>query len=185
MPFCCGESAGRKTSEAHPGIHGLGNGSGQYFFNRYSPKSFEEAESKGVGPFGLRESYESNLRRSVIQIQEKLDIICRAGADRKAEDILIVDVGRRSAMCESFVLMTASSTVRVKAVVESIEEAMEGEGVRVLHKEGLSEATWVLMDYGSVVVHVFHPDMRQFYGLEKLWGDAPSRPYLTDAPTKG
>lgn len=89
-------------------------------------------------------------------------------------------------MCESFVVMTAASTVRVKAVVERIEELLEEEAdQRVLHKEGLAEATWVLMDYGDVVVHVFHPDMRGFYGLEKLWGDAPSRPYLEDAsPSK-
>jgi ribosome-associated protein len=89
-----------------------------------------------------------------------------------------MDVGRRSAMCEAFVLVSAASTVRVKAVVERIEEALEEEGQKTLHKEGLTEATWVLMDYGDVVVHVFHPDMRSFYGLEKLWGDAPARPYL-------
>jgi ribosome-associated protein len=95
-----------------------------------------------------------------------------------------MDVGRRSAMCEAFVVMTAASTVRVKSVVERIEEALEEEGQRVLHKEGLSEATWVLMDYGDVVAHVFHPDMRHFYSLEKLWGDAPTRPYLDGAPSR-
>lgn len=122
------------------------------------------------------------LRRFFIETQKKIDAICRAAAERKAEDILIMDVGKRSAMCEAFVLMTAASTVRVKAVVERIEEALEeGEGLRVLHKEGLLEATWVLMDYGDVVVHVFHPDMRGYYSLEKLWGDAPVRPYLEDA----
>lgn len=92
-----------------------------------------------------------------------------------------MEVGRRSAMCEAFVVMTASSTVRVKAVVERIEEALETEGLRVLRKEGLQEATWVLMDYGDVVVHIFHPDMRHFYSLEKLWGDAPTRPYHPSA----
>lgn len=93
-----------------------------------------------------------------------------------------MDVGRRSVMSEAFVLMTASSSVRAKSIVESIEEAMEQDGIRVLHKEGLQEATWVLMDYGDVVVHIFHPDMRQFYSLEKLWGDAPTRPYLDVSP---
>lgn len=95
-----------------------------------------------------------------------------------------MDVGRRSAMCEAFVLVSASSTVRVKSVVERIEEVLEEEGQRVLHKEGLLEATWVLMDYGDVVVHIFHPDMRSFYSLEKLWGDAPTRPYLQDGPKR-
>ncbi len=95
-----------------------------------------------------------------------------------------MDVGRRSAMCEAFVIVTASSSVRAKSIVESIEEALEAEGRRVLHKEGLLEATWVLMDYGDVLVHIFHPDMRNYYALEKLWGDAPTRPYLQDSPSR-
>ena len=87
-----------------------------------------------------------------------------------------MDMDQRSSICNHFVVMSAPSTVRVKAIVDRIEEALEEEGFRIKHKEGYAEATWALLDYGDVIVHVFYYETRKFYDLENLWGDAPKRP---------
>lgn len=92
-----------------------------------------------------------------------------------------MEMGQRSSICDYFVLMSAPSMVRVKAIVDRVEEAMEEEGVRVLHKEGYRDGQWVLMDYGSVIAHVFYHEVRKFYDIEKLWGDAPKKKYLNHA----
>ncbi len=81
----------------------------------------------------------------------------------------------KSCIGDFFIVMSGSSTVRVKAIVENIETQMEELGLRVFHKEGVADGVWVLMDYGEVLVHVFYHEMRQFYALEKLWGDAPRK----------
>lgn len=111
-------------------------------------------------------------------MNEKIRTICEAGWERKAEDITVMDMKDRTAICETFVVMSGSSTVRVKAIADRIQDAIEECGGRLYHKEGYQEAQWVLMDFGDVVVHVFHEEVRRFYALETLWGDAPRKQYL-------
>ena len=106
-------------------------------------------------------------------------MICSAAEERKGEDIVIMEMKEKSNIGEYFVVMSASSTVRVKAIVDHIEDTMHDEGIKALHKEGLAEASWVLMDYGEILVHVFHHETRKFYSLETLWGDAPKRHYTS------
>ena len=89
---------------------------------------------------------------------------------------MIMEMRQCSTICEYFILMSAPSTVRVKSIVDHVEEALENEGLRVRHKEGYRDAQWVLMDYGDVVVHVFEEQTRSYYSLEKLWGEAPRIP---------
>ena len=84
-----------------------------------------------------------------------------------------MEMQNRSTICNCFVVMSAPSSVRVKAIVDSIETRMEEEGMRVYHKEGYTDGLWVLMDYGDVIAHIFYKEVREFYGLERLWGDAP------------
>ena len=86
-----------------------------------------------------------------------------------------MDMTEKSSMGNFFIVMSAPSSVRVKAIVDHIEVSMEGHGIRAFHKEGLTEGHWVLMDYGSIVVHVFYHETRNFYSLETLWGDAPQK----------
>lgn len=88
-----------------------------------------------------------------------------------------MDMGKTSSICEYFVLMSASSSVRVKAIVENVEDALEAEGSRILHKEGHRDAVWVLMDFGDVVAHVFLEEQRKFYDIERLWGDVPKKKF--------
>lgn len=87
-------------------------------------------------------------------------------------------MGPKTSFCDFFVVMSAPSSVRVKAIVDHIEESMEEKGFRVQHKEGYSDALWVLMDYGDILVHVFYHETRRFYDLENLWGDVPRKPFL-------
>ncbi len=104
-------------------------------------------------------------------------MICEAAYDKKADDIVVMEMKRRTALCDFFVVMSAPSQVRVRAIVDAVEGSMEGEGYRAAHKEGYREAVWVLLDYGSVIVHVFYHETRRFYDLEHLWGDAPRKNY--------
>ena len=90
-----------------------------------------------------------------------------------------MEMRERSAFCSYFIVMSAPSTVRAKTIAESIEESMESEGLRALHKEGYKEALWILLDYGDVVAHIFYEEKRKFYDLEKLWGDVPRRHFHT------
>ena len=97
-----------------------------------------------------------------------------AAAEKQANEIVVLDVGDIMGITEAFVVASASNTRQVKAIVDEIEEQ-----VRVLHGsgpvsvEGLDDAGWVLMDYGDFVVHVFLDETREYYGLERLWSDAP------------
>lgn len=86
-----------------------------------------------------------------------------------------MDMTRKSTFCDYFVVMSAPSTVRVKAIVDHLEESLETNGVSKLCRDGYLEARWVLLDCGEVIVHVFHHETREFYDLETLWGDAPKR----------
>ncbi len=93
-----------------------------------------------------------------------------------------MEMSQRSAICEYFILMSAPSSVRVKAIVEHVEDSLEKEGLRLRHKEGFRDGVWVLMDYGDVIAHIFHEDMRRYYDIEHLWGDVPKKKFL--APGK-
>jgi ribosome-associated protein len=114
---------------------------------------------------------------SQIETKKKITLICDAASERKAQDIVVMDMGEKSSIAEHFIVMSAPSLVRVKAIVEHVEAHLEKAGLRLFHREGLKEALWVLLDYGEIVVHVFYHETRRFYSLESLWGDAPRRNY--------
>lgn len=109
--------------------------------------------------------------------EDHLKWVRRAAAaadDKKAIDTLIIDVGDVLAVTDHFVITSAANSRQVNAVIDAIEEEIRAAGgpspVRV---EGKEEREWVLMDYGAFVVHVFRSDQRDFYQLERLWGDRP------------
>jgi ribosome-associated protein len=101
-------------------------------------------------------------------------IAAHAADDKKGEDILVLDVGDILSIAEAFVLVSASNTRLVRTIVDEIELALkitDDEGPRSI--EGMDDATWVLMDYGDVIVHVFLAETRTYYDLDRLWADAP------------
>lgn len=97
----------------------------------------------------------------------------RAAADKKARQVIALDVSERLVLTDVFLVTSGSSERQVKAIVDGIEDAMHEVGVKALRKEGVSEARWVLLDYGDIVVHVQHDEDREFYALERLWKDCP------------
>jgi ribosome-associated protein len=95
-----------------------------------------------------------------------------AALDKKASDVVILDLRNTPAFTDFFVLCSGQSTRQVKAIVDSVEETLRAAKIRPAHVEGYDRAEWILMDYFSFIVHVFTPQTRAFYSLERLWGDA-------------
>ena len=89
-------------------------------------------------------------------------------------DVKILDLRELTTMADYFVICSADSDTQVKAIADEIDRNLKDEGIRLWHKEGYRALNWVLLDYVDVVVHVFKKDVRIFYNLERLWGDAPS-----------
>lgn len=96
----------------------------------------------------------------------------QAADERKAKEVLILDLQGVTLISDYFVICSGRSVVQVKSIAENVIEHLKNQGVTALHKEGLRDGYWVLLDYGSVVVHVFREEEREFYSLERLWGDA-------------
>ncbi|MGH7445946.1 MAG: ribosome silencing factor [Longimicrobiales bacterium] len=94
-------------------------------------------------------------------------------ADRKGVDMLVMDLRGISNATDFFLIVSGTSDMHARAIAENIIEELKKEGVRPSHVEGLRSGRWVLIDYIDFVVHVFHPAARDFYQLERLWGDAP------------
>ncbi|MBR4941814.1 MAG: ribosome silencing factor [Clostridia bacterium] len=104
---------------------------------------------------------------------EKAAKLCvEAALDRKAGDLKLLHVTELTTLADYYVICTGTSNTQMKAIAESVEKAMEENGQPPLHAEGYGSASWVLIDFGSVIVHVFNRDVREFYALERLWGDA-------------
>ncbi len=95
-------------------------------------------------------------------------------AERKGVDVLLLDLRDLSDATDYFLLVSGTSDLHVRSVAEHIIDELKKEGVRPGHIEGLRAGRWVLIDYIDFVVHVFHPAARDFYQLERLWGDAPT-----------
>ena len=98
----------------------------------------------------------------------------RAALAKKAQDLVALDLRDLGAVCDYFLVCSAASEIQVKAVAEVIEETLREQGLRPWHVEGLEGRHWVLLDYVEVVVHVFHARTREYYLLDRLWGDARS-----------
>lgn len=96
-----------------------------------------------------------------------------AAADKKAFQIVGVDVAGLTSYADAFLLCSGGSERQVAAIAEAISRRLRQDGRRPLHVEGATRSEWVLMDFGDVVVHIFTEERRAYYGLDSLWGDAP------------
>ena len=105
---------------------------------------------------------------------ERACLAARAADDKLATDVLVLDVGDIIGIVESFVIASGANSRQVKAIVDNIDDKLRMEcGLKPRNIEGLDTSTWVLIDYGDFIVHVFLDDTREFYDLERLWADAP------------
>lgn len=98
----------------------------------------------------------------------------RAASDKKAEDIIVIDVAELLVVTDFFVICTGRNNQQVRAIADEIEDQLrEHASIKPIGREGVQEGKWVLLDYVDFVTHVFQPEERDFYRLEKLWSDAP------------
>ncbi len=121
------------------------------------------------------------MSESVEEIQKWARLAAIAADDMKADDTIIIDVGEVFAVSDFFVISSGSNPRQVHAIVDGIEDRLTAAGgPKPVRVEGKEEREWILMDYGAFVVHVFHRDQRDFYQLEKLWGDRPRLEWLAE-----
>lgn len=103
-----------------------------------------------------------------------LDLAVDAARNRKGADLLVLDLRGLSDATDYFLLVTGTSDTHIRSIADRVIEELRDQGIRPSHVEGLRAGRWVLIDYIDFVVHVFHPSAREFYQLERLWGDAPA-----------
>lgn len=109
---------------------------------------------------------EENIRRQAM-------MICDALYNKKAQDIMAIHVGDKTIIADWFVVCSGLATAQVKALSDEIEEKAESMGLSVRRIEGYSEGRWIVIDFGSILVHIFYPEEREYYNMERLWVDDP------------
>lgn len=102
-----------------------------------------------------------------------LEVAVRAADLKRAEDIIALDVSEVSLLADYFMICHGTNSRQVEAIANEVIEKVEEAGGEVKRVEGMDSARWILIDFGDLVVHIFMEDEREFYGLEKLWADAP------------
>ena len=100
------------------------------------------------------------------------ELIAQLSLEKKAEDVLILDLKGLTTITDYFVICSGETDIQVKAISDNIMEKLKQQKINVWHTEGYESLNWVLLDLVDVVVHIFKPEIRAFYALEKLWGDA-------------
>ena len=100
-----------------------------------------------------------------------------AALDRRANNVVILDLQGLSSVADFFVVCSGNSDTHAEGIANIIKEKLDEHSVKLWHREGGRRASWILLDYIDVIVHIFTEDAREFYGLERLWGDAPRTEY--------
>jgi ribosome-associated protein len=108
----------------------------------------------------------------MLETEDAVMIAARAASEKKATDLVVLDLRTIASFTEYFLICTGASARQVQAVSDAVEETLLKSGKRPLHIEGYSSAEWILLDYGDFIVHVFGQASRRFYDLERLWRDA-------------
>ncbi len=108
-----------------------------------------------------------------IDAREKAVLLSRFALDRKAYDLVVLEVRELTSIADYFIVCSGRSDRQVQSIAQGIEESLRSKGVRPHAVEGVARGQWVLMDFSDVIVHVFYQPVREFYDLEGLWIDAP------------
>lgn len=100
-------------------------------------------------------------------------LVAKTASEKKAVNPIVLDIRGLSVIADYFVICNGNSETQVQAITKEIKDKVNEEDINIVGIEGISDARWVLMDLGDVIVHIFHKEERDFYKLERLWKDAP------------
>jgi ribosome-associated protein len=108
----------------------------------------------------------------LITVEKLVQMIADAALEEQAVDLVILDVNEKTIIADYFVICSGRNVVQIHSIAEHIEQKMEQQGIKVLRRDGYQEGKWVVLDYGSTIVHIFRQEERDYYKLENLWADA-------------
>ena len=111
-------------------------------------------------------------KRKAARLPKQIETAIRAAEDKKAEDLIVLDLRKAAGFTDYFLLCSGTNPRQIRAIADAIMEALAAEGAEPAHIEGYKRSEWVLLDYFDFIVHIFAPETRLFYGLERLWGNA-------------
>lgn len=111
-------------------------------------------------------------RRKVARLPHEIETAVHAVEDKKATDVAVLDLRKAAGFTDYFVICSGANPRQIRAIADSVTESLAAEGVKPAHVEGYDRSEWILLDYFDFVVHIFAPETRMFYGLERLWGSA-------------
>jgi ribosome-associated protein len=111
-------------------------------------------------------------RRKTVHLPDQIDRAVRAAGDKKAVDLTVLDLRKAVGFTDYFVICSGTNPRQVRAIADAVIESLSEDGVKPAHVEGYDRSEWVLLDYFDFIVHVFAPETRMFYALERLWGSA-------------
>jgi ribosome-associated protein len=114
----------------------------------------------------------SETRRKADALPQQIGWAVAAAEDKKASDIVVLDLRKASGFTDYFVICSGHNARQIRAIVDAVTEALASHAAKPTHVEGYERSEWVLLDYFDFIVHVFAPETRLFYGLERLWGNA-------------
>jgi ribosome-associated protein len=114
----------------------------------------------------------TDKRRKSPKLPSEIDCAITAAEDKKAVDLVVLDLRKAAGFTDFFLMASGTNTRQVRAIADGVMEALAEEGVKPAHVEGYDRSEWILLDYFDFIVHVFAPETRVFYGLERLWGNA-------------
>ena len=111
-------------------------------------------------------------RRKATHVPKQLALAIAAAAEKKANDLAVLDLRKATGFTDFFVICSGTNPRQIRAIADSVTEALADAGAKPAHVEGYERSEWILLDYFDFIVHVFVPETRVFYGLERLWGNA-------------
>ena len=114
----------------------------------------------------------SDKRPKSMRLPRQVELAVRAAEDKKADNLTVLDLRKAAGFTDYFVLASGHNARQVRAIADAVVDALSAQGVKPSHVEGYDRSEWILLDYFDFIVHVFAPETRLFYGLERLWGNA-------------
>jgi len=111
-------------------------------------------------------------KRKTTRLPAQIDLAIGAAEDKKAVDLIVLDLRKAAGFTDFFVIASGTNPRQVRAIADAVMESLAADGAKPAHVEGYDRSEWILLDYFDFIVHVFAPETRVFYGLERLWGNA-------------